>query len=522
MKFIEKIKIFNFKRFDAFEYCAREKRNIFVGDNETGKSTILQALDIVLTGSRTRVETLGLESLFHRDAVTRFLAGDKDLNNLPILRIEIYLNEHANIALEGINNTDETVCHGLRLVCEPMDEYGEEIQAALKQDDPLFPYEYYSITFSTFAGRAYTQNRRFLNHIFIDSSLIGTEFATRHYTKSLYEANTNLVQRHQNKHAYRQNKAEFAGTSFAALNEAVGGVKFDIKNDSKSNLEQDLMITEGGIPISQMGKGNQCFIKTEFALQQREGAVPIDLILIEEPENHLSHVNMKRLINRIEESTQTQIMIATHSNSVCSRLDLHNASLLSPSSNRPISLHNLSDATADYFVKAPNNKILEFILSKSVVLVEGDAEFMLIDGMYGNLFSEKLEDSNIHVISVGGTSFKRYLDLAKLLGIKTAVIRDNDGNCQKKCIDNYADYTQENIQIFYDRDDENRTTLEKCLYQDNEDLCKELFEPGRRTLEALEYMLDNKADAALKLLEEGMDRLVTPSYISQALTWIRE
>jgi len=330
------------------------------------------------------------------------------------------------------------------------------------------------------------------------------------------------VQRHQNNHAYRHSKAEFTDFSLSDLNKSLGEAEFDIKSDSKSSLEHDLMITKGGIPVSQMGKGSQCFIKTDFALQQKERATPIDLILIEEPENHLSHLNMKRLVNRMEEASQTQIMIATHSNTVCSRLDLHNATILSHSSNGSVSLSDLSNETANYFVKAPNNKILEFVLSERVVLVEGDAEYILMEGIYEKLFGEVPENSNIHIISVGGTSFKRYLDLAKLLGIRTAVIRDNDGNYQAKCIDNYEDYGAKNIQIFYDTDNENRTTLEECIYQDNEKLCDELFLPGRKKLTASQYMLNNKANAALELLEKGMDRLVVPEYISQALAWIKK
>ncbi len=522
MKYIEKIKLQNFKRFSSFEYLAREKRNIFIGDNEAGKSTILQAVDLVLTGSRAKVETLGLESLFNQDVVTQFLQGNKDYNDLPRLRAEIYLNDFGDMALEGKNNTDDRVCHGLRLVCEPIDEYGVEIRAALEQENALFPYEYYCITFSTFAGQLYTQNRRFLSHILIDSSLIGTEYATRHYTKSLYEANTDITQRHQNNHAYRQSKAAFTNTSLANVNEELGETKFGVKNDSKSNLEQDLMITEKGMPVAQMGKGNQCFIKTGFALQRRSGANSIDLILIEEPENHLSHLNMKRLINRIEETAQTQLMIATHSGNVCSRLDLHNASLLTSASNIPVSLNNLSDDTANYFVKAPNNKILEFILSERVVLVEGDAEYILLEAMFEKTINGNPEDSKIHIMSVGGTSFKRYLDLAKLLNIKTAVIRDNDGDHQTKCIDNYADYTEDCIQVFYDENNETRTTLENCIYTDNQALCDELFSEGRRTLTVLEYMLNNKANAALELLENGIERLVVPDYIIRALQWINE
>lgn len=522
MKEIEKVKLLNFRRFPSFEYAANSKRNIFIGDNESGKSTILQAIDLVLNGSRNRIETLGLESLLYNGVVNEFLTGEKRIEDLPELKIEIFLNDFGNQDLEGLNHTEHGIRHGLKLECKPMDEYGAEINAALEAENPLFPFEYYSIQFSTFAGVPYTQNRRFMRHFFIDSSLIGTEYATRHYTKSLYEANTDIVHRHKNHHAYRQAKSEFTNNNLTELNKSFTDTKFEIKNDSKSNIDQDLMITDRGIPVSQMGKGNQCFIKTEFALRKKEDADPIDLILIEEPENHLSHVKMKKLLSSLEEASTTQIMIATHSNSICSRLDLHNASILSPESAKPVSLKELSNETANFFVKAPDNNILEFVLAPKVVLVEGDAEYILIEAMYENLFNEKLEDSEVHVISVGGTSFKRYMDLARLLNIKTAVIRDNDGDYQRKCVENYEDYVTDFIKVFYDEDDNTRSTLELCVFQDNEELCNQLFSEGRKTLSVLEYMLANKADAALKLLEEGNDNIKAPNYIVQALTWIKE
>jgi putative ATP-dependent endonuclease of the OLD family len=522
MKEIEKVKLLNFRRFPSFEYTANSNRNIFIGDNESGKSTILQAIDLVLNGNRNRIETLGLESLFYQGAVSEFLSGEKRIEDLPNLQIEVFLNDHGNQDLEGLNHTEHGIRHGLKLECKPMDEFGVEMNAALEADNPLFPFEYYSIQFSTFAGVHYTQNRRFLSHIFIDSSLIGTEHATRHYTKSLYEANTDIVHRHKNHHAYRQSKYEFTNNNLAELNENFDDTKFEIKNDSKSNIDQDLMITERGIPVSQLGKGSQCFIKTEFALRRKEDANPIDLILIEEPENHLSHVKMKKLLSSLEEASTTQVVVATHSNNICSRLDLHNASILSPENTKPISLKDLPNETANFFVKAPDNKVLEFVLSKKVVLVEGDAEYILIEAMYENLFNEKPEDSEVHVISVGGTSFKRYMDLAKLLDIKTAVIRDNDGDFQRKCIENYEDYVTETIRVFFDEDDNTRSTLELCVFQDNEELCNNLFSAGRKTLSVSEYMLSNKSDAALKLLTEGGDKIRTPEYIVQALTWIKE
>lgn len=67
------------------------------------------------------------------------------------------------------------------------------------------------------------------------------------------------------------------------------------------------MITKGGIPIENRGKGEQCFIKSNFALQKHEAKGSLHALLLEEPENHLSHTNMKRLVERLANTAGTQL-----------------------------------------------------------------------------------------------------------------------------------------------------------------------------------------------------------------------
>ena len=127
----------------------------------------------------------------------------------------------------------------------------------------------------------------------------------------------------------------------------------------------------------------------------------------------------------------------------------------------------------------------------------------------------------MHVISVGGTSFKRYLELARLLGVKTAVIRDNDKDYQKNCVENYAEYVMDNARIFADRDDA-RHTFEVCLYEDNKSLCETHLGSVRKTISVQSYMLANKADAAFELLKKAEKDLIAPAYIQEAISWIRQ
>lgn len=525
MQYIKKLKLENFKRFKSLEVNFKEGINTIVGDNESGKSSIIQAIDLVAKGSRSRVETIGIESLFTKEACNDFIQlTQKSINDLPEIHIELFLNEDSKSELTGKHNSDNINTAGLHLIIKPNDDLSKEITQLLAQNPSCFPFEFYIVNFSTFSGESYSGYSRFLSTLTIDNSQISSEYANKEYTKTVYYSNVNDVQRVQLKNEYRQHKESFSANHLTSINSSmVGNYDFAIRSSSKSNLETDIGLMEGSIPIDERGKGQQCFIKTEFVLSQSSNR-NIDVLLLEEPENHLSHTNMKRLVSRISDSEQNQIIIATHNSLICSRLNLRNSILLNSTSISIATLENLSTDTAKFFMKAPDNNILEFILSTKVILVEGDAEYMLFDTLYHNQ-SRNLEDDAIHIISVDGLSFKRYLDLAKILNIRVAVIRDNDGDAQKKCIDNYSEYPQSNIKVFYDSDDTSRTTFEICVYEDNKGFCDNLFNNGSIQKIPLDYMLDNKAEAAYRIAEKcDSDQvfLKVPDYIERAIVWINE
>lgn len=518
-KVITKIKLENFKRFLAFSLELQPERNLLIGDNESGKSTILQAIDLVLSGSRSKVETLGLEHLMNIDVVAGFLASDRDYGKLPHLQVELYLNEQGNPDLSGKNNSDGALCDGLILRCEPMDAYSAEIEAVLKEPEASFPFEYYSTKFVTFSGEPYGGARRYLRHLLLDSTSINNEYATREYVKSVYRTIAEDGERHAHQNEYRKHKRMFRDNILKGINSKLDDYQFGIVTNTKSNLEADLTLTEGDISIDNKGKGKQCFVKTEFALQKKKSSHPLDVLLLEEPENHLSHTNMKRLVTSIAHAEDQQMIVTTHNSLISTRLDLRNAILLNSATADAATLANLTSDTSDFFIKAPDNNVLEFVLSGKVLLVEGDAEYILMEALFKRVTEVELDATDIHIISVGGTSFKRYMELARLLGVRTAILRDNDGAYQKKCVDNYADYITEHIRVFSETDDDIRT-FEISIYRNNIALCDELFSGGNIKLSPQEYMLNNKTTAAMRLLHEKADELIVPDYIREALQWI--
>lgn len=76
-------------------------------------------------------------------------------------------------------------------------------------------------------------------------------------------------------------------------------IKIDIDWDFATGWQHALKTYLDDVPFSQIGKGEQCIIKTNLALGHRR-AKEANIILIEEPENHLSHTKLNELINYIE------------------------------------------------------------------------------------------------------------------------------------------------------------------------------------------------------------------------------
>ncbi len=520
-KVIEKIKLHNFKRFRNFEVELDSKLNVFIGENEAGKSSILSAVNLVLNGNRSQFEKLGVERLLNSQAINDFLASEKKYNDLPTMYVELWLNEQNNYELNGKNNSEEIKYDGLRMECAPIDDLSSIIKEILKDDDSSFPFEYYAVKFSTFQGDQYTGYKKYLKHIFIDTALIGNDYAIREYVNDMYTTHVEGAEKNKHQHEYRRAKEIFTNDILSGLNSNIEKYSFSIKNDTKTNLLTDLTLVEEGIGIDNKGKGKQCFIKTEFALNRAESSQnKIDIALIEEPENHLSHVTMKKLIVMINESNDKQLLIATHNNLISARLDLRKTILLHSNSQSPTLFKDLQKNTAEFFIKAPDHGILNFVLSNKVILVEGDAEYMLMEKFYKTIYGTSLEKSNISIISVGGLTFKRYLEIALLLNMKVAVIRDNDENYTENCIESYSKYSNKHIRIFGDKDND-RYTFEVCVYKDNTDLCNQLFTTPRRTLEIQDYMLKNKTEVAFKLLEDT-SKIITPQYIKDAMEWIRD
>lgn len=501
---ITRITFVNFKCFRNFDLDINENINIFVGDNASGKSSILQGIELALCGSVTRVQNLGLENLMNADSIHEFLC-EKDIRRLPKLIIEVYLSPEGDPLppcerFFGEHNTSTKETYGVKLVCEPIEEWMEDLKTFIASDNPVFPSEFYRINHLTFKDEKFNSYSKPIKTIFVDSSEIDSKYVLNNTVRKSYLSSVTENERMKNRQNY---KALVSGFQFEG-NVRANGICIS------TELEENLNIEQAGVYIENWSKGEISVIKTNYALNQADK--DCSTIFLEEPENHLTHCRMKKMIQEaIITAGSKQFFIATHSSYIATRLGLDNVFFITRDGD-PSSLRKLAKETADFFKKAPSNNLLEFILSRKVILVEGAAEYILMEHFYKIQTGLYPESDDVWIISVNGLSFRRFLQVAKLIKNKVAVLRDNDHSKEPK----YTEYVDDNIKIFSDSD-VNRYTFEVCIYNDNKTICDTVFNAP-----ALDYMLSHKTDAAYKLLLISERPLTIPQYIRDAISWIRK
>jgi|LSQX01.2.fsa_nt_gb predicted ATP-dependent endonuclease of OLD family len=533
---LKKIIVHNYRIFKDLTLELDEEMNIIVGDNETGKSTILEAIGLALT---KRINGWYIENelspyFFNVAAVQEYFDKNSQGQNvdLPNIFIELYLNLSPEFSpLKGRNNSSKEDCCGIRLEISFDDEYAQEYEEYLnarkdKEDQTkLIPTEYYKVIWRSFAGNALTARSIPIGLSSIDATNIRLQSGTDFYLRDFIRTNLDPKERVALSVAYRNLKESFIGeASIATINQGLDGSKGDITDkklaiaidvSQRTNWEANLIPHLDDLPFQMIGKGEQYSLKIMLALSKN--ADDTNVLLIEEPENHLSFSSMRRLLSRIEEkSNGKQIIITTHSSYVLNKLGLNKLILLSK--EKQTNLQELPSDTQKYFKKLSGYDTLRLILAKKAILVEGPSDELLVQRAYYNESGKLPIDDGIDVINVRGLSFKRFLDIAVLLSLDVVVVTDNDGDYQRNIVDKYHDFLQNDLIKICASSDDSLETLETQIVHCNDvGNLNSIFGTSLSTSEEMvNYMKNNKTVCALELFETKTDFEI-PLYLQDAI-----
>lgn len=135
---IRKVKIQNFKCFyGEFVIDLNSGLNILVGNNETGKSTILEAIHVALTGlyCGKSIRNELAQYLFNNRVVEEYIASINAGTPIapPAIMIEIYFDESISPEFEGNGNSEKVSAEGLRFEIAYNEKFNDEYSKLIQK-----------------------------------------------------------------------------------------------------------------------------------------------------------------------------------------------------------------------------------------------------------------------------------------------------------------------------------------------------------------------------------------------------
>lgn len=540
--FIRKIKIHNYKCFDEiFVLDFSEGNNILVGLNEAGKSTILEAINLALSGllNGRYIKNELTQYLFNVKVVEEYLTKVRKGENVipPEISIEIFFGGERYAKFEGdFNSEKDRNASGFKFMIEFDHDFDEEYGECIGNKDGIttLPIEFYKTTWISFAREPISIRSIPIKSAYIDSSSNKFNNGSDVYISKIIDNYLSNKEKVQLSQVYRLMKDSFTKDSTVVeLNEKLKMDKAVTKKEVSISVDLSVANSWEGalltyldkIPFHQIGMGEQCLIKTNLSLLYNKKNQEAQIILLEEPENHLTHSKLNELLQMISDSNKDkQIIVTTHSSFVANKLGLKDLILLNQ--HLPMRLSNLSAETLDFFKKLPGYQTLRLILSKKTILVEGDSDELIFQKAYSITHSGVLPIENgIDVISVKLT-FLRFLEIAAKIRQPVAVITDNDGDYKNKIEKKYSEYFDKPfIKIFADENDKLETLEPQFLAANSDNIISLLdvlgLDHSSSKEEILSYMENNKTTWALKIFDSSFV-FAYPEYIMNAVRWCNE
>lgn len=524
---IDKVVVRNYRCLRHATVLLNPGLNIIVGDNEAGKSTLLEAIHLALScqlnGRSLRAQLH--PHLFNDRVVAEFCAEVNAGRKVapPEIVIEVYFAADDALArFRGTNNSEKRDAPGVRLSVLLDEEFGEEYATHVACGAvAAVPVEFYAVEWMTFANDLVHPRRLPAKSRLIDATGMIAEKGASRYLLDVVDDYLDGSQRSELALAYRLLKSSFSEhRAVIALNE---GLAERVGEISEKTLTVSLDTTATGswqnavvpmleqVPFPLIGKGEQASLKLRLAVDAASAA---DVVLVEEPENHQSHPRLNSLLERFRTAgSAKQFVITTHSSFVVNKLGIGEALLFHL--GKSVRLTDLGQGTRRYFKKLPGHDTVRLILARRTILVEGPSDELVVQRAYKDRRARMPLEDGVEVISVGALAFKRFMEISEVTHKPLAIVTDNDGDAAKKR--RWYATSATNITLCVS-DDDTLPSLEQQIVAVNDlDTINAALSESFVSLEkAQRWMVDNKAEAALRIFDSETP-IVYPDYICVAV-----
>jgi predicted ATP-dependent endonuclease of OLD family len=231
------------------------------------------------------------------------------------------------------------------------------------------------------------------------------------------------------------------------IKEAVGDTyapNINIKSELPSEMERLLQSLklwvgdpdeegyEGRLWELSLGGANLIYLSLkllEFEKVKRENKIA-NFILIEEPEAHIHTHIQKTLFDKLDKE-KTQVFISTHSTHVSSVSAISSMNILGREKQKAEVYNPANQLEKNQIVKLErylDANRTNLLFAKGVILVEGDAEHILIPVLVKKVFGVSLDELGVSIINIGSTGFENVAQLFHNDRVHRhcSIITDND------------------------------------------------------------------------------------------------
>jgi putative ATP-dependent endonuclease of OLD family len=436
---LSNIKLWNFRRFGSdMPFSLSDPNlnldltsgvNVIIGENDSGKSTIIDAIKFVLkTHSydwvRLEQEDFYKNSFRLRIELIFYELSDDEAKNFTEWLGWIGESDKAKPFLRLIydakrNSEDYSITPGD--VKAGVDDEGNQLSAEAREylkvtylkplrdaQSELTPKKNSRLSqilqgHEAFKGK---EDSHLLVKIFKDFNL-----SVEKYFEGLNKENVELPKNELKGKELKKGIDRFIQAFYEANKESnfgvVGGTLKNILEKLELSLKDE--INPG------LGTLNRLFMSSELLHLQKKDWNGVRLGLIEEVEAHLHPQAQMQVIEALQKERNIQLILTTHSPNIGSKILLENLIICDNNNPFPLGPNNTKLDPDDYiflerFLDATKANLF---FAKGVIFVEGWAEELFLPALVNKLQSQgiikyNLTEKGVSIVNVGNTAFLRY------------------------------------------------------------------------------------------------------------------
>ncbi len=445
---IYKVEIQNFRTIRLLNWQPSPGLNCLIGPGDSGKTTILDAIDLCL-GARRNISFADTD--FYGLDVTQPISITLTLGSLPdaLMRLDSYGNY-----LQAFNRANGLVTE------EPEQGLETVLCLRLMVDSELEPV--WSLVSQRAQAQGQERNIAWKDRLLLAPARLGT-YASTHLSWTRGSVLNRLTEERPNLGAELANAARQARTSFGGQAGAQLAATLQIVTQKASDLgvpvgghTQALLdahavsIGDGaialhdaaGVPLRSLGTGSSRLL---VAGMQRAAAQQASVALVDEVEYGLEPHRLTRLLNSLgakENPPPLQVFLTTHSPVAVREL---NGNQLFVVRKSPDGAHQVLQVGVADDIQSTIRADPEAFLARSVIVCEGASEVGLIRGLdhfWTNLNGASMMAAGTAFVNVGGGEpdrcFVRGLALRQL-GYRVLVMVDADKPPTAATVQAYVD-----------------------------------------------------------------------------------